>query len=195
MFDAKRKIMKTHLSALLVITVLMSQSTQSLAQQADQRRGSIGLTDSSAEALPEESPLNTASMKSGDGKTVKLVIIGDRLPMLFVNGNKVSKIDLLLYEDYMDTLTGVIQERQRAEALRIDAVRERIRNQIMTDLVEKKLVAGKENIQSYYLTAKSLTVNGKIQDPGSFTFFRNKYVKSQDRIFYYDRETPYTFHQ
>jgi hypothetical protein len=187
--------MKTHLSALLVITVLMSQSTQSLAQQADQRRGSIGLTDSSAEALPEESPLNTASMKSGDGKTVKLVIIGDRLPMLFVNGNKVSKIDLLLYEDYMDTLTGVIQERQRAEALRIDAVRERIRNQIMTDLVEKKLVAGKENIQSYYLTAKSLTVNGKIQDPGSFTFFRNKYVKSQDRIFYYDRETPYTFHQ
>jgi hypothetical protein len=189
--------MKTHLSALLVITVLMSQSTQSLAQQADQRNASLGHSGTSAVALeaPKETPLNTANMKSREGKTFKLVIIGDRLPMLFVNGNKVSKIDFPLYEDYIDTLTGVIEGRQRTEALRIDAVRERIRNQIMTDLIEKKLVAGKEDIESYYLTAKSLMVNGKIQDPGSFTFFRNKYVKSQDRIFYYDRETPYTFHQ
>jgi hypothetical protein len=187
--------MKTHSSAVLIISVLMFISAQSLAQQADQRRGSVALSDSSAETLPEESALNTASMKSDDGKTFKLVIIGDCLPMLFVNGNKISKIDFPVYEEYMDTLAGVIQGRQRAEALRIDAVRERIRNQIMSDLVEKKLAARKENIHSYYLTAKSLMVNGKIQNSASFTFFRNKYVKSQDRVFYYDRETPYTFHQ
>ena len=178
---------KTHVSTLLATIFCVLAGTQISAQEVG-KRSHIESADKPGDEIsesPRETTLNTASLTAPDGKTLKLVLIGDRLPQLSVNGEKVDQHDLPVYEEYIEKLSGVIVDRQKAGWAQISAARERIKNQIIADLVEKKLVAGAKDVQSYYLTSSLLKINGKIQDPDAFSFFRNKYVKSADLVFYY----------
>src|SRR6476620_10731778 len=136
---------------------------------------------------PKESALNTASL-SADGKTFKLVLIGDCLPQFFINGEKIGRNELPFYEDNITQLSKIIEERQKKEWQRAATLRERVKQQIVADIIDRKLVTAKIGIKSYYLTSRRFLINGKLQDPESFHFFRNKYVKSEDLVFYFDSE-------
>ncbi len=169
--------------------------TESCAQQPRNQNDAAGTRPPDIDSIdmPEENQFNTASLTTNDGKTFKLIVIGDRLPQLFIDGEKISKDDLPVYQDNIDKLHEIIVERQKKENERTNAIWERTKNQILVDLVDQKVVSARKDVRSYYLTSQYLKVNGRIQDPDTFLFLRNRYIRSADMVFYFEAESNYTF--
>lgn len=136
---------------------------------------------------PAETQLNTASLKLADGKTVKLVLIGDLLPQLFINGRGIHKNELPIHQEVIDKLSREIYDRQEKEAEFLRGEIEKIKRQILTDLVNNGILPAQGDIKSYYLTSRIFMVNEKVQDSSIFSFFCNKYIRSQDVAFYYEK--------
>ena len=128
-----------------------------------------------------------------EGKTYKLILIGDLIPQLFIDGERINKNDLDIYQDQIDLLSKVIGDRRKKENDRINVNLLKVKNQILTDLVHKKLVNAISDVKSYYLTSRFLKVNGNIQEPATFLFFSKKYLRSEDKVYYFEAESNYAF--
>jgi hypothetical protein len=167
----KKTIQTTWIFTVLFICTAANSSAQQSTEPSDS---------------PKETPFNTVS-QTIDGKAYKLILIGDCLPQLFINTEKIGKSELPFYEDKIEALTKMINARQKQEWERLSALKEKVREQMMADIVTKKLVNGRGEVNSYYLTSHRLMVNGTLQDPDTFHFFRNKYIKSDDAVLYFER--------
>jgi len=135
---------------------------------------------------PAETPYNTASMTTSGGKTFKLVLIGDCLPQLWINGEKMTKKDLAWYQEEIEKLTAVITAQQKKQWARTSAIHERTDKNIIDALVQRKVVGAAKDVKSFYLTDKAFVVNGKRQEAGTFVFFRDSFVGSADNVYYYE---------
>src|SRR5688572_29766527 len=141
---------------------------------------------------PVENYFNSATYTK-EGKTYKLILIGDLMPQLFINGERINKNELDIYQDQIDLLSKVIGDRRKKENDRINVHLLKVKNQILTDLVQKRLVNAISDVKSYYLTSRFLKVNGNIQEPATFLFFSEKYLRSEYKVYYFEAESNYTF--
>ena len=137
---------------------------------------------------PVETPFNTATFTK-EGKTFKLILIGDLMPELFIDGERINKNELAIYQDQIDRLSEVIEDRCKKENGRVNANLLKVKNQILTELVNKKLVNAISDVKSFYLTSRFMKINGNIQDPETVLFFSKKYLRSEDRVYSFEAES------
>lgn len=136
-----------------------------------------------------ENYLNTITSTDTDGTKYKLVLIGDLLPVLYVNGKSIATEELKNYSHIIDKLTPVLWQRQKDEADKRNERFEKARNAIADELIKTGLVENLASIESFLLSAKELIVNDKNQSLEVFIKFKNKFITSADRVFYFNKTT------
>ncbi|MBP7555160.1 MAG: hypothetical protein KA821_02770 [Chitinophagaceae bacterium] len=134
---------------------------------------------------PPKNHFNTATTKIA-GKECSLTLIGDMLPDFSVDGRKVSTSDFDDYASEIDSLSHIIWERQRKEAQRREAAIAKIKQQILGELVSAKHITTQSQVHSFYLSSEAFFINNKQQSPEVFAYFKKKYLKSEDKAFYYE---------
>src|SRR5215213_5945360 len=137
----------------------------------------------------EENYLNTVTSTDSDGTKYKLVIIGDLLPALYVNGKSIKASEFKNYSHIIDKLTPVLWQRQKKEADKRNERFEKERNAIADELVKAGLIKNLSNIESFLLSSKEFIVNDKNQSLEVFTRFKNKFITSADQVFYFNKTT------
>ena len=136
-----------------------------------------------------ENYLNTITSTDTDGTKYKLVLIGDLLPVLYVNGKSITTGELKNYSHIINKLTPVLWQRQKKEADKRNERFEKRRDAIAGELVKAGLVNELANIRSFLLSAKEFIVNDKNQSIEVFTRFKNKFITSADQVFYFNKTT------
>ena len=140
----------------------------------------------SADAAGSTRPVDTVFCTAQEvihGQITKLILIGDLLPELTINGTRVSVDELAEHQEVIDRLSKVIWERQRGEAERKNKVIEKTKIEILQELKSK--FSGE--IISYYLTSQQLLVNNIPQAPAVFEYFKNKFIRSADVAYYFEK--------
>jgi hypothetical protein len=137
----------------------------------------------------QENFLNTVTSIDTDGVKYKLVIIGDLLPVLFVNGKRIEADELKNYSHIIDKLSFVLWQRQKEEANKRNERVEKTRNTIAAELVKEGVVKNVFGIESFLLSQKEFIVNDKNQSLEIFTRFKNKFITSDDQAFYFNKST------
>ena len=151
----------------------------------------VAVTHDSVESLegslePPESELNTASARI-DGKELKLTLIGDQIPKLYIEGTRVPNRQLEMYADAIDRLSSIILDRQIKENELINAATVKTKKQILTELVDRGFLPLEAPIKSFYLCSTYMKVNGVLQDQKTFNYFKSRFIKSEDKAFYYEK--------
>jgi hypothetical protein len=134
----------------------------------------------------KENYLNTASTVDANGTKYKLVLIGDLLPKLYVNNRPVSNNDLIRYNKTIEQLSAVIWQRQKLADEKKKVLFEKNTKAIINDLIKRGVVKNENDIVSFRLTAEGFVVNNKRISFGIFTYFKNKYTKSGDEVYYFN---------
>jgi hypothetical protein len=137
----------------------------------------------------EENYLNTVISTDTNGTKYKLVIIGDLLPKLYVNGKSIKADELKNYTFTIDRLTPLLWQRQKDEADKRNGRFEKARDAIAAELVMAGLVKNLASIKSFLLSANELLVNDKNQSLEVFIRFKNKFITSADQVFYFNKTT------
>lgn len=135
---------------------------------------------------PKENYFNTVTGRRGSSQ-YKFVLIGDKEPVLAINQKEVSRKELFLYEELIDSLSHVVWERQRKETEKFEQHLKKKKLDILADLVQQKLAVNKEAVRSFYLTWNRLMVNDIMVSPKAFEFFKKKYILSEDKAIYYEQ--------
>lgn len=136
--------------------------------------------------LMQKSYFNTASTEIF-GKKCSLTLVGDMLPNFSIDEKKIPVSQLDEYATEIDSLSKIIWERQRKEVEKKNVAIEKTKQQILDDLVAKKYVLSKADVHSFYLCGDSFFVNKKEQRADVFAYFKSKYMKSDDKAFYYEK--------
>jgi len=184
------KYLKNFKTFVFILVSIIMTSACSQAQTREQKPANDKIKQYQNNR-PGQNFFNTAVYEI-NGKKYKLILIGDLLPQLSINGKPVAKDELDYYQEEIESLSNIIWERQRNEAERKNTFIEKVKQQILDDLIVKKLVPDKESVQSFYLTSVQLVINDKIQNPAAYKFFKAKYIKSDDRAFYYEKRFSIT---
>jgi hypothetical protein len=137
----------------------------------------------------QENYLNTVTSTDTDGTRYKLVIIGDLLPVLFVNGKRIEADELKNYSHIIDKLSPVLWQRQKEEANKRKERFEKTRNAIAAELVKEGVVKNISGVESFLLSQKEFIVNDKNQSLEIFTRFKSKFITSGDQAFYFNKTT------
>jgi hypothetical protein len=137
----------------------------------------------------QENYLNTVTSTDTVGIKYKLMIIGDLMPVLFVNGKRIKADELKNYSHIIDKLAPVLCHRQEEEANKRNERFEKTRNAIAGELVKEGMVKNLSGISSFLLSAKEFIVNDKNQSMEVFTRFKNKFITSADQAFYFNKTT------
>ncbi|HEX6193576.1 MAG TPA: hypothetical protein VFZ42_14480 [Chitinophagaceae bacterium] len=142
----------------------------------------------SADAVDTTRPIDTlfcTAQEVINGQKIKLVLIGDLVPELTINGTQIPLDELTEHQDVVDRLSKVIRERQKNEAARKAAIIEKTKMQILNEITSKGYIA--DEVKSYYLTTHQLLVNNIPQAPDVFEYFKNKYIRSADVAYYFEK--------
>jgi hypothetical protein len=133
--------------------------------------------------------MNTITSTDTDGTKYKLVVIGDVLPKLYINGKSIKADELKNYGHIIDKLTLVLWQRQKEEDDKRNERFEKTRDAIASELVKSGLVKNLTNIESFLLSAKEFIVNDKNQSTEVFIRFKNNFITSTDQVFYFNKAT------
>lgn len=174
------------------LLIIVAATTMLPARALSQNSGTkasdnvgFSINVSHPDPFQNENYFNTASVEI-KGNVYKLVLIGDLVPRLTVDGMSIAKKQLRYYADIVDSLANVIWKRQTEESERRDAILENQKLKILNDLIEKSYFSNITAIKSFYLTSTQFLVNGQNQDAKIFSFFKTKYIKAADTVFYYE---------
>ena len=135
----------------------------------------------------EETYLNTVTTTDTDGTKYKLVVIGDVLPKLYVNGKTIKADGLKNYSHVIEKLTFVLWKRQKEEADKRNERFGKTRDAIAGELVKAGLVKNLSGIVSFLLSSKKFIINDKDQSMDVFTKFKNDFITSTDQVFYFNK--------
>jgi hypothetical protein len=135
-----------------------------------------------------ENYLNTVTTKDTDGKTYKLVIIGDLLPKFYVSGNLISRSELAQYSSVIEKMTPVLWQRQKQADEEKNALFEKNIKAIVDELIQKGVFKNAADIRSIRLTENVFMVNDINLSFEVFSYFKKKYIKSSDEEFYFNKQ-------
>lgn len=164
------------------VCVLGQQSSFELQKQSTE----VKIQDLQTEN--NENYLNTVTTKDTDGKTYKLVIIGDLLPKFYVNGNLIPRNELAQYSSVIEKMTPVLWQRQKQADEEKNALFAKNMKTIVDELIQKGLFKNAADIRSIRLTENVFTVNDINLSFEVFSYFKKKYIKSSDEEFYYNKQ-------
>lgn len=182
----KTKITIPYLSAILAAVLTIPCCTHAQNTNNEQSNQQTQTDQPSMYQDKQENELNTAVAEIA-GIKYKLMLIGDLLPNLYVDGKKISRQNLDDYAVIIDSLSSVIGEKQRMEWKRKNSVTAKIKQHILEELVIKKYVSKKEDVRSFYLSGQEFRLNEKTQSPEALQYFSAKFLKSDDKAFYYEK--------
>lgn len=172
----KKQILFAQLVLLVATVLATSAQAQNLADKVTLEQND----------KPTKNDLNTATVVIA-GKKCSLTLIGDMLPDLFIDGKQIPASQIDEYTAETDSLSHVIWAKQRKDAERKDAAIAKAKLQILEELSSTKYGFSRKNVQSFYLTSKEFFVNKKLQSADVFAHFKSKYLKSDDKAFYYEK--------
>jgi hypothetical protein len=135
-----------------------------------------------------ENYLNTVTTRDTDGKTYKLVIIGDLLPNFYVNDNLILRNDLARYSSIIEKMTPVLWQRQKQAGEEKNALYEKNRQAIVDELIQKGVFKNAADIKTFHLTENVFMVNDTNLTFETFSYFKKKYIKSSDEEFYFNKQ-------
>jgi hypothetical protein len=135
----------------------------------------------------EESYLNTVTSADVDGTKYKLIMVGDLLPKLYVNGRLINNNELNKYAEVIDKLTPILWQRQKQEAEKKNKAFVKTRDSIVNDLKNEPQFRKVNSIESFRLSEKEFIVNDSNQPFELFTRFKNKYIQSSDQVFFFNK--------
>jgi hypothetical protein len=120
------------------------------------------------------------------GSTYRLISIRDKLPRLFVNDKEVRAAPLNDYAPVIDKMQNELWARQKKAAQIKNAADEQQVNNIVAELVSKKIIASINALVSFRLDGGSFVVNGKKQSFDVFTLFKHKFITSADKVYQFN---------